>query len=647
MPEEVQQVELSFTKKIDSWFIIKAKNKDAIVDEKFMNRYGIIPVGLWMELINTCRSFGYNLVFLDDFNEHIKDTTITKETFVSYIQRLFQNNSTHQPRDYQYDGVYNIIAYKRCCMEVATSGGKTLMAYMFFRFIKDFCHYKHILFITPKTNLTMQSADDFREYDRECQMLSDWTCSEVHGKTKKKETYDENIVFGNYQSLCKKNQDFFDKFDAVIVDECLHPYTMIHMANNTYRCIKDVVPGDFVYTYNESTKTKEIHEVETVYKNLSEHKEIYEIYFDNYSLIRITGNHKVLVNTGVWERVDELNENDIIMSFYEKDKNVSILSIKKISYTGDVYNLRIKSDDPNLNHNYFAEDFCVSNCHHTVSKSIRHIIKKCRNAKYTVGMTGTFPEDGSYKSFTIQSYIGPVVFRLPSYDLINEKKSATPVYVNSIEMKYLEEDKLKALYDIRSVSKKDDPTIGNKILATEREIVRDSAIRLNYICGIIGKTTKNSLVIFSDIQNSYGKKVYNRIRETSDKVCFYIDGETQPNIREQMKDSMEEDLTGNTVIVASMGCFSEGINIKNVWNIFLVETTKSDNILAQILGRGMRQFDGKDRTMMIDFVDDFRYGNDFYSDNYLYKHGKARQEIYTKRGFPCNVITVDLNEINK
>ena len=637
-PDEMAQIQLAFTKKIDSWFIIKSKNPDAVVDEKFMTNFGIMPVGLWMELVNVCQDYGYNLAFLDDFNSKIKDTTISKDTFNEYMNRLFLN-SPKKPRDYQIDGIYNVISYKKCCIEVATSGGKTLMAYMFFRFVKDFCHMNHILFITPKTNLTTQSADEFAKYDKECQMLTDWTYSEIYAKAKKKETYDENIVFGNYQSLKNKKDEFFEKFDAVIVDECLHPYTLIHMADGTYKCIKDVREGEKVYTYNEELGCNEIHEVETIYKNLSKHEDMYELTFNNYTLLRITGNHKLLLTNGKWKRTDELVEGDVVRTF--NNTGIMVGKIKNFSYNGDVYNLRIKSDNE-LNHNYFAEDLCVSNCHHTVSRSIRNILKKCKNAKYKVGMTGTLPETGSHKSFTIQSYIGPVVFRLSSNELINEKKSATPVYITMIEMQYLDDARLKALYDMRAVRKSDDPTIGNKILAQEKEIARDSKIRLSYICDIIGKTTKNSLVIFSDIQNDYGRKVYNRIRETSSKVCYYIDGNTSPNIREQMKDAMEADLTGNTVIVASMGCFSEGINIKNVWNIFLVETTKSDNILAQILGRGMRQFEGKDKTMFIDFVDDFRYGDGFYCDNYLYKHGKERQEVYVRRGFPCNAISVKL-----
>jgi superfamily II DNA or RNA helicase len=74
----------------------------------------------------------------------------------------------------------------------------------------------------------------------------------------------------------------------------------------------------------------------------------------------------------------------------------------------------------------------------------------------------------------------------------------------------------------------------------------------------------------------------------------------------------------------------------------LIESTKSDTILAQLLGRGMRRHPKKDKTIMIDFVDDMREGQGYYADNYLYRHGKERQSIYKKRRFPCKVFQVDL-----
>lgn len=320
---------------------------------------------------------------------------------------------------------------------------------------------------------------------------------------------------------------------------------------------------------------------------------------------------------------------------------MKIKSIQKIDYDGDVYNLRIKSDNE-LNHNYFANDICVSNCHHGSTKSIRSILNRCTNAKYKIGLTGTFPKEDSYDNFVLQSYIGPVVFRLSSYDLINKENSATPVIISVFELKYLEKEKAEALYNLRQSKDKDDPTAGGKLLNMEKSFARESKLRFKYITEMIAKTTKNSLVIFSDIQNDYGMKVYTHLKETTDKSVYYIDGSTPPKNREVIKQEMEDDETGNTIIVASMGCFTEGIDIANMWNIFLIESTKSDTILAQLLGRGMRRHPKKDKTMMIDFVDDLRYGQGYYGENYLYRHGKERQAIYKKRGFPCKVFSVSI-----
>ena len=84
---EMQQLKIAFTKKINSWFIIKNKNPNVVVDEKFMNSIGLIPVGLWIDLINTCKKFGYQISFLDDFEKKIKNNTVSYETFEQYINR--------------------------------------------------------------------------------------------------------------------------------------------------------------------------------------------------------------------------------------------------------------------------------------------------------------------------------------------------------------------------------------------------------------------------------------------------------------------------------------------------------------------------------------------------------------------------------
>ena len=67
-PLEKKQLELSFTKKIPNWFIIKKNNPFANVDSAFINSSNMIPTGLWMELVNICKKYNFKLYFSEDFN---------------------------------------------------------------------------------------------------------------------------------------------------------------------------------------------------------------------------------------------------------------------------------------------------------------------------------------------------------------------------------------------------------------------------------------------------------------------------------------------------------------------------------------------------------------------------------------------------
>jgi superfamily II DNA or RNA helicase len=92
----------------------------------------------------------------------------------------------------------------------------------------------------------------------------------------------------------------------------------------------------------------------------------------------------------------------------------------------------------------------------------------------------------------------------------------------------------------------------------------------------------------------------------------------------------------------------EGIDIKNLWNIFLVNTAKSERIIRQICGRGLRMFPGKDKTLIFDFVDDLRFSpkeaySTYYKENYMWKHYKDREKIYKGQNFPMFKKNVKFN----
>lgn len=270
--------------------------------------------------------------------------------------------------------------------------------------------------------------------------------------------------------------------------------------------------------------------------------------------------------------------------------------------------------------------------HHASAKSYRTIISNCINAKYKIGLTGTLPKDDTCNSFTIQSYLGPTVFKLTSHELI-ENGHATPIEVQCYDMDYIDLELKKRLLTLREHPEKD----GNKLLSLEKEIMRANRDRLVFVCKTISKCDNNALVLFTDVQGEYGRKIYNLLRETNDnKTIYYIDGNTTSANRDYIKAQMEQN--NDIILVASIGTFSEGISIKNLHYIYLAECGKSEIIAAQILGRGMRLLDSKEKVIVVDFIDNYVHGsNQFQKNNYLYRHGIERQQIYRERKFPFNI----------
>jgi superfamily II DNA or RNA helicase len=152
---------------------------------------------------------------------------------------------------------------------------------------------------------------------------------------------------------------------------------------------------------------------------------------------------------------------------------------------------------------------------------------------------------------------------------------------------------------------------------------------------------KLSVVLFSDIKNDYGRNVYNWLRENTEKNIHYIDGSTEADKRDFFKKKMETD--ENVILVASIGTFSEGIDILNLHNIYIVESSKSEIIVRQILGRGMRLMNGKDKITVFDFSDNFQYGsNQWQKKNYLLRHADERRKIYKEKNFPYKLFKVKL-----
>ena len=490
---EIEQLEFSLTKKVDNWFIIKKKVPHWDGEIKFIDRYQRVPIGLWKEVQNICKKFHFSLDI--DGIEHIYDKTHDMEGFKEWANEYF-DESDISPRDYQLEGASRVIQFRNCTEEISTSGGKTLIAFLIFKYLHDVKNKPKMLYVVPNIGLVTQTEEKFYEYEDSCGKRPNWKSDCAFGGAKKNDGTDYDIVFGTFQTLSKKGLEYFAQFNAVCIDET----------------------------------------------------------------------------------------------------------------------------------------------HHAKANSIKNILTKCYNAEYKFGLTGTLPVENSEASFTIQAYLGPKVYTVHSADLI-EAGNATPIKVIGIELDYLEDDIKKKLYDLRNV--KSDEKDGAKLLNLEKDVARESRKRFNYIVETISKSTKNSLVLFSDIKNTYGRNIYNWIKENTEKNVYYIDGGTKAENRDYYKKKMEDQ--EDTIIVASIGTFSEGIDILNLHSIFVVETYKSQFIIRQVLGRGMRLMDGKEEVIVIDFSDNYIYGsNQYQKKNYLMRHADEREKIYKEKRFPYKRFKVKL-----
>ena len=280
---------------------------------------------------------------------------------------------------------------------------------------------------------------------------------------------------------------------------------------------------------------------------------------------------------------------------------------------------------------------CVDESHHTKIQSIQTVFKKCKEADFRFGLSGTARLSiADADSYTMQGLLGPLVNKI-SPKFLSNRGFITPVNIRVLYLNYLEIKLKRDLYEL----KKRRPQEGAKILQLERELIITNSKRLEYITDLISNTKKNGLVLFHDIKNKYGRTIYENLLEkmNNNVQLFYVDGSTEKRNREHYRKMMDKKDDIQRIMVASFGTFSQGIDINNLHYLFLTESYKSEIIIMQSLGRGMRLSEDKPVVNIVDFVDDFSYNGNL---NYVYKHALERISIYEEEKFNYKEIKIKI-----
>lgn len=159
--------------------------------------------------------------------------------------------------------------------------------------------------------------------------------------------------------------------------------------------------------------------------------------------------------------------------------------------------------------------------------------------------------------------------------------------------------------------------------------------RRNEILAKMAKTLKgNTLLVFQRIE--HGKRLMELIGEPEGKQVLYVAGETDKDSREAARQIAERD---DVIIVASLGVFSTGINIKNLHNLIFAHPTKSKIKVLQSIGRILRKSDSGQQAVVFDIVDDLKHGS---RDNFALRHASERFKQYTNENFTFKIRQIKL-----
>lgn len=283
----------------------------------------------------------------------------------------------------------------------------------------------------------------------------------------------------------------------------------------------------------------------------------------------------------------------------------------------------------------FFEQFhtiATDEAHGAKAKTITSILESTFNKAYSrFGVSGTFPTDETCEILTIQSVLGPKITEV-SADELKKKGIITPMDIKAVIMNHNDLEFAERLKMIRKAGD------GKSAFDFEKSYAHQSEKRLEFIKKIVDKCSNNTLLLFHTIDN--GQRIYQKLKdELPDKEFFYIDGEISGRKREVIKKEMEVTDGKVRVLVASFGTLSTGVSINAIFNVIFTDSFKSEQIIIQSIGRGLRLHTDKEKVNIFDLVDIFD-PNDL--NNILYKHYLERKGFYIKRKYPYKEIKINL-----
>jgi len=305
-------------------------------------------------------------------------------------------------------------------------------------------------------------------------------------------------------------------------------------------------------------------------------------------------------------------ENEMHRIYSGKDKDVDCNYV--ISTWQSIYKL------PKV---WFEQFGCVfgDEVHGFKSKSLSGIMNKCTQAEYRFGTTGTL--DGAQTHELVLQGLFGKIYRVTTTKKLQDNDTLAKLSIRRLVLNYPQ--------TLRK-------TFGKQTYQDELDFIVGHEKRNRFITNLALDLKGNTLVLYNYVEK-HGKPLFQSIKERADenRKIFFVSGGTDTSDREAIRGIVEK-LSG-AIIVASLGTFSTGINIKNLHNIIFASPSKSQIRVLQSIGRGLRKSDDGRVTTLYDITDDISWQK---RQNFALLHSFERLKMYKAEQFTCNTTKVEI-----
>ena len=287
--------------------------------------------------------------------------------------------------------------------------------------------------------------------------------------------------------------------------------------------------------------------------------------------------------------------------------NVKITKISKSIGLIPKYKYNLEVED---NHNYFADNILVSNCHHSSSTSWYEVFNNMPNALIRIGLTGTVDKKNPVNEMRLYSCTGEIINRISNEYLIEQGFSAKPICILfTVTTPELEKEPYADAYNLGIV---------------------ESEERLDYITQICEKETESGNTVLILVEHLEHGTIIKEELEKINKRVFFTNGTLTSDTRQELLDNLK---SGKIDVLISTSILDEGVDVSNINAVIYARGMKSSRKLLQGIGRGLRKKVDGSKLRFYDFIDDM--------STQLLTHSMNRYQVLKQENFVIKSLKIE------